>query len=118
MRTKPRVLHLPGFLFPNLLEMLSEIQKYYNEHCKMQRLIRIIADDQPACTSGQGSLLLLHSYRFTLMTLSAWFLPSAFRRKKERYREAKSFPRVTEIANNRKYFESTLSTESENSFLF
>lgn len=83
----------------------------------MQRLIRIIADDQPACTSGQGSLLLLHSYRFTLMTLSAWFLPSAFRRKKERYREAKSFPRVTEIANNRKYFESTLSKESENSYL-
>lgn len=97
--------------------MLSEIQKYYNEHCKIQRLIRIIADDQPACTSGQGSLLLLHSYRFTLMTLSAWFLPLAFRRKKERYRQAKSFPRVTEIANNRKYFESTLSTESENSYL-
>lgn len=78
----------------------------------MQRLIRIIADDQPACTSGQGSLVLLYSYRFALMTLSEWFLPSAFRRKKESYREAKSFPRVMETTTNRKYFESTLSTES------
>lgn len=40
----------------------------------MQKLIRIIADDQTACTSGQGSLLLFYSYRFTLMTLSAWFI--------------------------------------------